>query len=139
MFFERYWQGLKGNAGKARRQRRPAPTRPRVEPLEGRCLPSVIINEFPTPSANSGPIGITAGPDGNLWFTENNGSKIAEVNPTTHAISEFPTPTGSSLGDITTGPDGNLWFIEIGASQIGVINPSTHVISEFPTPTPNSR
>ena len=28
------------------------------------------INEFPMPTANASPDGITAGPDGNLWFTE---------------------------------------------------------------------
>ena len=28
------------------------------------------IREFAVPTANSGPLDITAGPDGNLWFTE---------------------------------------------------------------------
>src|SRR5438132_14254382 len=27
------------------------------------------ITEFPTPTGSGDPIGITAGPDGNLWFT----------------------------------------------------------------------
>jgi streptogramin lyase len=81
---------------------------------------------------------MTVGPDGNLWFTESGASKIAEINPTTHAVSEFPTPTNSSLGPIVAGPDGNLWFVETGASQIGMIDPTTHAIAEFPTPTPNS-
>jgi hypothetical protein len=46
------------------------------------------------------PSGITAGPDGNLWFTEFtsnfSSNKIGQINPTTHAIAEFPTPTGAS-------------------------------------------
>jgi streptogramin lyase len=138
MFFERYWQGLKGN-GRRARGRRPAPTRPRVEVLEGRCLPSVTINEFPIPTAGSGPTGIALGPDGNLWFTEGNAGKIGVINPTTHAFNEFSTPTASSgPASITAGPDGNLWFTERGASKIGVINPTTHVISEFSTPTAGS-
>jgi virginiamycin B lyase len=33
-----------------------------------------MINEFPIPTANRRPLGITAGPDGNLWFTEANGN-----------------------------------------------------------------
>jgi hypothetical protein len=37
---------------------------PRLEILEDRCLPSVVINEFAIPTANSFPMGITAGPDG---------------------------------------------------------------------------
>ncbi len=36
------------------------------------------ITEFPTPT-KSAPIGITAGPDGNLWFTEENVSKIGRI------------------------------------------------------------
>ena len=37
-----------------------------------------------------------AGPDGNLWFTEDAANKIGEINPTTHAITEFPLPTAGS-------------------------------------------
>ena len=36
------------------------------------------IREFPVPTATSGPLGITAGPDGNLWFTEALGNKIGQ-------------------------------------------------------------
>ena len=40
------------------------------------------------------------------------------INPTTHAITEFPvpTPTADPIG-ITAGPDGNLWFTEFGSRQ----------------------
>ena len=45
------------------------------------------------------PRGITAGPDGNLWFTENAG-KIGQINPTTDAITEYPIPyAGPRPGD----------------------------------------
>jgi len=37
------------------------------------------ITEFPIPTAKSGPNGITAGPDGNLWFTEEAGNKIGQI------------------------------------------------------------
>jgi len=126
------------------RDRRPARRNPertrahfRLEALEDRCL--LTITEFPVPTAGSGPFGIAAVPDGNLWFTEGNADKIGMINPTTHAISEFAIPTANSVHeDITAGPDGNLWFTEFDASQIGMINPTTHVVSEFPTPTANS-
>jgi streptogramin lyase len=106
-----------------------------VEGLESRCLLAVTINEFPLPVANSLPGGITAGPDGNLWFCEERGvtDQIGQINPTTHAIAEYPTPTANSGAfSITTGPDGNLWFTE-SIGKIGQINPTTHVINEFPT------
>ena len=81
----------------ARARRRSADrvrARPRLEGLEDRCLLS--ITEFPVPTASSGPWGITAGPDGNLWFTERSANKIGMINPTTHAISEFAIPTANS-------------------------------------------
>ena len=80
------------------------------------------IAEFPIPTAASRPDGITAGPDGNLWFTEYNAGKIGEINPATHAVTEFPIPyTGSQPQSITAGPDGNLWFADSGTHAIGVV------------------
>src|SRR5260221_9494764 len=37
---------------------------------------SPTISEFAIPTANSGLAGITAGPDGNVWFTEVNSNQI---------------------------------------------------------------
>jgi hypothetical protein len=87
---------------------------------------------------------ITAGPDGNLWFTEYFGgtSKIGTINPTSHAITEFTVPTAnSSPYGITAGPDGNLWFTESnsGVHQIGRISPVTGAITEFLIPYTNSQ
>ena len=94
------------------------------------------ISELTVPTANAGLYGITAGPDGNLWFTEWKAGKIGMINPTTHAISEFTVIAGGSgaLRGITAGPDGNLWF-GVTADEIGMINPTTHAISEFTLPS----
>jgi len=37
------------------------------------------ITEFSFSTASSGLVGIAAGPDGNLWFTENAGNKIGRI------------------------------------------------------------
>ena len=37
------------------------------------------MTEFGLRSANSGPYGITAGPDGALWFTEQTGNRIGRM------------------------------------------------------------
>jgi hypothetical protein len=61
---------------------------------------------------------IAAGPDGNLWFTENSVNQIGRIT-TTGAITQYPAPTANSVPNgITTGPDGNLWFTEGNANQI---------------------
>jgi streptogramin lyase len=44
------------------------------------------ITEFTIPTANSGPNGITAGPDGALWFTEAAANKIGRI--TTAGLSD---------------------------------------------------
>jgi hypothetical protein len=49
------------------------------------------ISEFPVPTPNSDPHGITTAPNGTIWFTELNGNKIGEINPLTDAITEFAT------------------------------------------------
>lgn len=95
------------------------------------------FTEFPIPTSNSNPNGITAGPDGNLWFTETGGNKIGKMTPG-GAFTEYPVPkSNSGLQSITAGPDGNLWFIEGNANQIGRIT-TGGAITEFPLLTPNS-
>ena len=86
-------------------------------------------------ASDSSPIGITAGPDGNLWFTEFTGNKVGKITPA-GAITEFPIPTASSFPyGITAGPDGNLWFVEDGGNKIGRITPAG-TITEFPSRRP---
>jgi virginiamycin B lyase len=97
------------------------------------------ITEFPVPTASSRPYTIVAGPDGNLWFTESNGNKIARIT-TAGTITEFPVPTAASGPyGIAIGRDGNVWFTERFANQIGRYTPSTGLFREFPIPTPFSQ
>ena len=96
--------------------------------------PASLTGGIPISTAQSRPLGITAGPDGNLWFTENTGNKIGRISPS-GTITEFPVPTADSgLQGITVGPGGNLWFTEQKSNQIGRISPSG-TITEYPIPT----
>jgi virginiamycin B lyase len=47
----------------------------------GRITPQGDIIEVPIPTGNTFPIGIAAGPDGALWFTECNGNAIGRLDP----------------------------------------------------------
>jgi virginiamycin B lyase len=72
---------------------------------------------YSTPTPMSNPSGVTTGPDGNLWFTENAGNKVARAT-SNGSITEFSVPTeGSHPADIATGPDGNLWVTESTAER----------------------
>jgi streptogramin lyase len=84
------------------------------------------VIEFPIPTPNSGPKGIVTGPDGNIWFTEENVSvnKIGRLSPDGQ-FKEFPIPSPSSYPDfMTAGPDGNVWFTEAFAGNVAYITPS---------------
>jgi len=98
----------------------------------GTTLPSVPATGFSSGiSAGAGIYDITAGPDGNLWFTESRGNRIGRIT-TGGVVTEFSA--GISVGaqpfGITAGPDGNLWFTEASAGRIGRITPSG-VVTEF--------
>jgi streptogramin lyase len=72
------------------------------------------ITEYPIPTATSEPRGITAGPDGRLWFAEYYSGKIGRIT-TGGVIDELTLPTAFAQPQgITTGPDGNLWFTDVG-------------------------
>ncbi|HYR02598.1 MAG TPA: hypothetical protein VES58_04590, partial [Syntrophobacteria bacterium] len=52
---------------------------------------AITFNEFGVPTPDSTPYRITRGLDGNLWFTENTGSKIGRISAK-GVIAEFPIP-----------------------------------------------
>ena len=88
----------------------------------GMITPQGQITEYPIPTPDSAPVGITKGPDGNLWFTEYQTSKIGRIT-VTGTITEFSLPNGGQPDQIITGPDGNLWFTEFSGNKIGRLTP----------------
>ncbi|HTW08924.1 MAG TPA: putative Ig domain-containing protein [Acidimicrobiales bacterium] len=97
-------------------------------------------NIYPVPTVWGLPWGITTGPDGNLWFTEEGGDNIGEIDPSTGAVTEYPVPTPAAEPEgITVGPDGNIWFTEEEGDNIGELDPATATpsnpgITEYPLP-----
>ncbi|HZZ00578.1 MAG TPA: hypothetical protein VFE36_13500 [Candidatus Baltobacteraceae bacterium] len=94
-------------------------------------------------TASAGPVALAVAPDDHkIWFTENEIGNVASIDPSTHAITEYGTPSGS--GDltygITAGSDGNMWFTEECTlhSNIGKFNANAEdggvgVIHEYAT------
>jgi len=104
--------------------------------------PGGSFTEFPLPNNSQGqssePLVILRAPDGALWFTMTNASRIGRI---TYAgqTSFFNTPTSASGPEgLAVGSDGNLWFTEISANKIGRITLGG-AITEFAVPTANSR
>ena len=76
------------------------------------AAPTGHFKVFRTPTANSQPRHITAGSDGNMWFTESNinAATIGRVDAAGN-VTEFAVPNSSAQpDDIVSGPDGALWF-----------------------------
>ncbi len=96
-----------------------------------------VIQEFPLlPGPLRQPEGIVTGPDGNLWFCEEGGNRIARMTPE-GVVTEFPMPSPATRPEtITVGPDGNMWFTAWNGHLIGRVTPEG-VITEFPVPTAN--
>ena len=99
------------------------------------------ITEFPIPTAGSGPTDITAGPDGNLWFTESpSGNRIGRITPA-GVITEFAVPASppaaipSASRRARTATSGSP--SSAAPDQIGRITPAG-VITEFPRHHPGS-
>ena len=86
-------------------------------------------------TASSNPTDITAGPDGNLWFTEFNAGRVAKIT-TAGVVTEFSAgiTAGANPYDITAGPDGNLWFTEWVFNKIGKIT-TAGTITLYTLPT----
>ena len=104
--------------------------------------PQGSINEYSIPTASSGPEGITAGADGNLWYVESNANNVAAVT-TLGSFLEIAIPTSSSAPfDVTLGPDNLIWFTEHAANQIAIFvpagadrsSPGHNGFKEFPLP-----
>ncbi len=80
---------------------------------------------------------LASGPDGNIWFTLPDTSRVGRFDITTDAFTLFTTPTaGSEPEFITAGPDGALWFTELTTDQIGRIDATTGAITEYVVPQP---
>lgn len=106
-------------------------------PNVGRITPSGTVTLFPVPSGGA-PDGMTAGPDGNVWFVDNTMLQIGRITPVGNIV-EFPLPADEifSPNDIVTGRDGNLWFADGVNSQIVRMSIDGR-FTEFPTPTPGA-
>src|SRR5262245_12298583 len=109
MSLMRFARSLFGRGGQ--RRRKSVRSRPEVEALEDRWVPSTI-SEFGLPplsfGGNFGATAITAAPDGNVWFTDPVADTVGRITPSGQ-VTEFTSPIRGA-GTITAGPAGNPWL-----------------------------
>jgi len=78
-----------------------------------------VITSYSDPRIN-GPWGITAGPDGAVWFTNDGDNTIGRIT-TSGAVTSYSDPSISRPLGIAAGPDGAVWFTNGGNNSIGRI------------------
>jgi virginiamycin B lyase len=95
-------------------------------PLQRSAAPDKrgIVTLFDDKIGDAVPEGITAGPDGAVWFTDAGNDAIGRVTPSGH-LTEFSVGKIELENGITTGPDGALWFTSF--DSIGRITTSGNV------------
>ena len=94
--------------------------------------PSGAFTEFQIPTPGSVPIGIAAGPGGEVWFTEGHADKLGHINAA-GTITELQIPFRGFPYGITEGREGNLWFTELNSNQIVRVTPAG-AFTGFPVP-----
>ena len=96
--------------------------------LLGASLARADVNLAPY----SGLYFLTAGPDGNVWFTEHDAGQIGVATTSEQLLAQYPLPSSyySTPYDIVSGPDGALWFSDPINNQIDRISTDGQV-SQF--------
>src|SRR5712691_3130515 len=99
-----------------------------------------LIGNTPTPTPGSLVYGITLGPDGTIWFAENNKPFIGSFAPPAsgsllqNLINEHWVPTTQQHG-ITSDGAGNIWFSTGFDGKIGEIAHGSSTAQMFCVPT----
>jgi streptogramin lyase len=89
----------------------------------GRMTPAGETADFSLPPETTNGVinALTAGSDGNVWFSMNTGF-IGNITPSGDITTFSTVRPGAAMSqpiDLITGPDGNLWFIDAFTHQIG--------------------
>lgn len=94
----------------------------RLDPATG------AFKEYPlVEGKNSGPHGLVADKEGNIWYTANFGGYIGKLDPRTGKVTEYKMPDASVDDPHTVAFDahGILWFTAQGGNAVGRLDPRT--------------
>ncbi|HKU45236.1 MAG TPA: lyase [Burkholderiales bacterium] len=103
----------------------------------GRLNPSTgVVEAFDAPRG-SGPYGIDATPDGEVWLASLAGSYLGRIDRATGGVEVIEPPTpGAGVRRVWADPQGRLWVSEWNAGQLGRYDPADGSWREWPLPGP---
>ncbi len=104
---------------------------------------SKYVTEYFTGSAASAPNAIAVDSRGNVWFTLENQTALAELVPSNNTMHVFHLPVSHKKGSVTWGivvdnQRGLVWFTEQITNAIWSFNIRTHIFKEYQLHTPNA-
>ena len=104
---------------------------------------SQYTTEYSTNLPTTVPNAIAVDVQGNVWFTLENQSALAELNPLTGKIQEFPIPAHVKGGTTTWGivvdnSRGLVWFAEEATNSIWSFNILTHIFARYELKSANA-
>ncbi len=92
------------------------------------------VRMFPAPRG-PGPYGITATPDGEIYFSSLAGSYLGAIDRATGEVRELDPPTpNAGLRRAWSDSRGRIWVSEWFAGQVGVYDPATEEWREWRLP-----
>ena len=92
----------------------------------------LAVVEYQIPRPQAFPHDPAVGPDGIVWYTDQQNSFIGRLDPATGKITDYPTPTpASGPHGIIVAPDGGVWYTANRIGKIGRLDPRTGQIREY--------
>jgi virginiamycin B lyase len=93
-----------------------------------------VVRAFVAPRG-TGPYGITATPEGEIYFSSLAGSYLGAIQRATGEVAVIDPPTAAAgLRRAWSDSNGRIWVSEWNAGQVGVFDPETNAWREWPLP-----
>jgi streptogramin lyase len=109
-----------------------------VAEAQARRMDFALVRSLVLPP-DSGPVTVTIGRDGAVWFAAGQGNYIGRFDRDGTGLTRFALPSANSAPRIIAmGGDGNVWFSEHSGNRIGRLTPRGK-LAEFSIPTPDSQ
>jgi virginiamycin B lyase len=106
----------------------------------GRLFPATgVMDVWPAPRG-PGPYGITATPQGDVYYASLAGSHIGRIDPATGAATPLDPPTpGQGARRVWSDSRGRIWISEWNAGQVGMYDPASGAWREWKLPAPGAQ
>ena len=95
------------------------------------------MKEYSLKVSNSGPHGLVADSEGNIWFTANFAGYIGKLDPKTGEVKEYKMPDEKADDPHTAvfAANGTLWFTLQAANMVGRLDPKSGRVELKNVPT----